>query len=500
MQKIDPSSPDIGPGPVEELSLEKVKKRALFGIVALTGRTALLQLIALFSTFLLTIFLSPTQYGVFFLVSAVINFFSYFADIGLAAALIQKKKLPTDSELKTTFTIQQGLVLVLVLIIFVATPIFQRVYGLSDNSIHLLWALTISLIFSSLKTIPSVLLERSLKFEKLIIPQIVETVLFYTVAVFLAWRGSGIESFTVAVLIRGISGLVVMYFLSPWRPGFAFTKDPLSRLLRYGLPYQANTFLAVVKDDGMTVVLGAILGPTGVGLLGWAQKWAQAPLRFFMDQVIRVTFPAYSRMQDDKVELSRAVSHSIFYISLIVFPMLTLLIILSGPLTQIIPKYEKWQPALFALTLISINSAWAAITTPLTNMLNAIGKITVTFRLMIMWTVLTWALLPILSLRYSINGAALGYALVGTSSVLAIWWAKKFVSLDLTNSVIKPLIASFSMGMLVFLLGNIIPLNLIGIIVLIFVGLISYVTLLYFIVGGQVIEDLKDIYATIRKN
>lgn len=500
MNKVDNSSVEIGVSPIEELSLEKVKKRALFGIAALTGRTALLQLIALFSTFLLTIFLSPTQYGVFFLVSAVINFFAYFADIGLAAALIQKKKHPTDDELKTTFTIQQGLVLVLVSIIFVATPVFHRVYGLSDQSVHLLWALTISLIFSSLKTIPSVLLERSLKFEKLVIPQIVETVLFYLVAVTMAWKGFGITSFTFAVLVRGISGLVVMYLLSPWKPGFAFTKDPLSRLLRYGLPYQANTFLAVVKDDGMTVALGAILGPTGVGLLGWAQKWAQAPLRFFMDQVIRVTFPAYSRMQDNREELSRAVSHSIFYISLIVFPMLTVLVVLSGPLTEIIPRYEKWQPALFALTLICINSMFAAVTTPLTNMLNAIGKITITFRLMIMWTALTWILLPVLAFRYSINGAALGYALVGTSSVFAIWWARQFVTIDFASCVIKPLIASFSMGMLIFLLGNVIPLNLIGIISLILIGMISYITLLYFIVGGQVLEDLKDIYATIRKN
>ena len=103
--------------PTEEISLETVKKRTVRGVVALTGRTAILQAVALAATFLLTIFLTPTQYGVFFLVSAVINFFAYFSDIGLAAALIQKKEAARDEELRTTFTIQQGLTILLVIII-----------------------------------------------------------------------------------------------------------------------------------------------------------------------------------------------------------------------------------------------------------------------------------------------------------------------------------------------------------------------------------------------
>lgn len=486
--------------PTEEISLETVKQRAVRGIVALTGRTAILQAVALVATFLLTIFLTPTQYGVFFLVSAVINFFAYFSDIGLAAALIQKKEAAREEELRTTFTIQQGLTILLVLIIVAATPLFQKLYGFSQQSMYLLWALALSLLLSSLKTIPSVLLERQLKFEKLIIPQIIETFLFYGVAVLLAWRGAGITSFTVAVLVRGIAGLIVIYILQPWMPGFAFARGPLSRLLRFGLPYQANTFLAVAKDDGMTMVLGGILGPAGVGLLGWAQKWAQAPLRFFMDQVIKVTFPAFSRLQDDKKELSNAVSRSIFFVSALVFPSLIGLVLLAGPLIEIIPHYEKWQPALFALFLISINSAWAAVTTPLTNMLTAIGKITITFRLMIMWTTLTWLLIPALAFRYHINGAALGFAIVGTSSIFAILWAVRFVRFNFLESVGKPVLASLGMGVFVFLIGNIVPLNLFGIIILVLSGIASYLLLLYVIVGEQVLSDLKNVYATFRKS
>src|SRR3989344_5283986 len=127
----------------------------------------------------------------------------------------------------------------------------------------------------------------------------------------------------------------------------------------------------MVKDDGMTLFLGGLLGPSGIGLLVWAQKWAYAPLRFFMDQVIKVTFPAFSRLQNQKENLSVAVTKSIFFVSLLVFPSLVMLVLAAPTLVQIIPRYEKWSPALLALTILSITSALAAVTTPLTNTLNA---------------------------------------------------------------------------------------------------------------------------------
>ena len=481
------------------MTLQTVKQRAVRGVLALTGRTFFLQAVSFVSIFLLTIFLEPAQFGIFFLVSAVINFFTYFSDVGLAAALIQKKGEVTQEELRTTFTIQQSLVLVLLLLVFFLTPVFQGWYSFSQESVLLLWALGFSFFLSSLKTVPSVLLERRLDFNRLVIPQIVETLLFNIVVVYLAWRGFGITSFTIAVLVRGFSGLIMIYILQPWMPGFAFARNPLRRLLRFGLPYQANTFLAVVKDDGITMALGGILGPAGIGLLGWAQKWAFAPLRFFMDQVIKVTFPAFSRMQDDPEELSRAVSKSILFVSFFVFPSLVGLILVAPLLIEVIPKYEKWQPAILALSLYGISSAWAAVTTPLTNLLNAIGRITTTLRLMIMWTTLTWIFVPVLAMIYGINGAAAGAAIVGTSSAIAIFIVRRYVRFDLIGSVAKPILATLLMGLVVLLLRSVLASSGVSVILLIISGVAAYVAATFFLVGPSIVADFRKIFNAIRR-
>lgn len=467
--------------PTEELTTEIVKKRAASGAAILTIRTIFLQATSFFANGALTIFLEPAQYGVFFLVSAVINFLAYFSDIGFAAALIQKKEKLTDEELKTIFTAQQLLIVILLTIIFLSTPLIKTFYKFNQNGIYLLWALAFSLFTSSLKTIPSVFLERKLEFNKLVIPQIVETLIFNITVVYLAWKGFGVTSFTIGVIVRAVSGLITTYIVQPWLPSLSFSLSAFKSILRFGIPYQANVFLAMLKDDGMTLFLGSTLGASGIGLLGWAQKWAYAPLRFFMDQVIKVTFPAFSRLQNDKKELSNAVSKSIFFICLLVFPSLVLLVLLAPSLIQIIPKYSKWTPALLALSLISITSAFAAVTTPLTNMLNAVGKISLTFKFMIMWTALTWAFVPLLSYIYGVNGAALGFSIVGVSSIVALIKAKEFININYIEVAGKPLLGSLILACLVFVLRSFSPINFVSTITIGVLGMGLYIGLMFII-------------------
>ncbi len=477
--------------PTSEISLEAVKSRAVKGVVVLTGRTFLLSALSLVATGFLTVFLEPAEFGVFWIVSAIVNFLAYFSDVGLAAALIQKKEVPQERDLRTTFLIQQGLVVVLLLILFFLTPTLTRIYNLSPEGRFLLYALGASLLLSSLKTIPSVLLERELEFGKLVLPQVLENLAYNVTAVMLAWKGFGVTSFSIAILVRGITGLSAIYFLKPWVPGFALSRASLKKLLSYGVPYQANTLLATLKDDGMTVVLGTILGPAGIGFLGWAQKWAYAPLRFFMDHVLKVTFPAFARMQDAQEEIRRAVSRSIFFICFFVFPTLAGLLILAPILVKIIPRYEKWEPALLALSLIGINTVFAAVTTQLTNLLNAIGKIKITFKFMVMWTVLTWLLVPVLAIKYGVNGAAAGYALVGISSVVAIYIARRFVSFSLLESAGRPLAATLVMAMALLIVRNFLPVTFLSVWVLIFLGAVIYGISVYLIVGVSIVSDVR---------
>lgn len=427
---------------MQDIDIALIKRKSISGIVAFTTRTFFLQIIAFLGTFLLTIFLSPATFGLFYVVSAIISFLGYFSDIGLAAALVQKKEQVSRQDLVTTFTIQQLLVIVIMLVAVGASGFVSSFYRLDENGILLYQALILSLFLSSLKTIPSIQLERALDFQKLVIPTVVETLVFYVVAVILAWQGAGVTSFTWAVLARGFSGLAVMYGIAPWRISVGFSRESAKRLLRFGVPFQLNSLLALIKDDLMVVFLGKVLPLSHVGYLGWAKKWAEVPLRLFMDSVIRVTFPAFSRIQHDRKLLGSALEKTLFGLAATIFPITMGLMFFIKPLVSIIPKYGKWEPALIAFYLFAVSAAFAGLSTPLTNAFNAIGKIKITLGLMIFWTVTTWVFtLPLLSL-YGYNGYAVAVCIVSLSIGAVIYLMKKFTPFRFWSSVAIPLLGA----------------------------------------------------------
>lgn len=264
---------------MEDFDLQMVAKKSVKGIFALVSRSFLVQILTIVSNFVLTIYLEPAMFGIFFVVSAINVFLAYFQDIGLAALIIQKKETPTLEELRTTFTIQQLLVFAIVIIVFLLTPTLTTVFHLTNEGVYVLYAYLLSFILSSLKTIPTVLLERQLDFQKLVIPQIAEGLAYSLSLIVFAVLGFGVNTFTIAILLRSIIGLPIIYYIQPWSIGFAFNKKLIKELISHGSPFQGNSVLALIKDDLLNLYIASVLPLTQVGYIGFGQKWAAMPLR-----------------------------------------------------------------------------------------------------------------------------------------------------------------------------------------------------------------------------
>jgi len=204
---------------MEDFDLDVVARKSVRGIFALVSRTFFIQVLSIAASFILTIFLDPGSYGVFFVVSSLVVFLTYFQDIGLAAALIQKKEEVTKEELRSTFTLQQILVLLIVIPVLIFSKDIAVFYKLNASGYVLLISLTISFFLSSLRTIPTVILERKLDFKKLVIPQIAENLVYNLSLIYFSISGFGLTTFTIAVLARSVVGLVITYFIQPWPIG-----------------------------------------------------------------------------------------------------------------------------------------------------------------------------------------------------------------------------------------------------------------------------------------
>jgi len=475
---------------------ETIAKKSVKGLFALVSRTFLVQLLSVVASFILTVFLDPASFGIFFVVSAIVVFLNYFQDIGLAASLIQKKQEPTVKELRTTFTIQQALVLLVSIPTAIFAPQIAQFYKLDYSGLILLYALVFSFIMSSLKTIPTILLERRLDFNKLVLPQIFENVTYNSCLIIFAILGFKVNSFTIAVLARSVIGLILIYMIQPWPIGVSYDSKVLKRLLSFGIPFQANSFLALLKDDLFDIYVAKVLPLTQVGYIGFGQKWAFLPLRLFMDNVVKITFPSFSRLQDDNESLRRAIEKTLFLISICIFPVIVAIVLFSPHIVSYLPKYKKWEPALLSLTFFSLSTALSSLSTPLTNILNAIGKVKITLYFMILWTVLTWVISPIFIIWYGYNGVSIASFLISFSSVLVFIITRSFVTFSMVKPVIPAVIASLAMLLFILLTQNIIisfPMLLVEMLL----SSIFYVTVLYIISKSEIDRTIKFIKTSL---
>ncbi|MCB9802205.1 MAG: oligosaccharide flippase family protein [Pseudomonadales bacterium] len=426
---------------------KSIHAKSIAGAASYFFRTLLVQGIGLVSVLVLSYYFSPEDFGLYGLVIQVIGILVFFSDIGLAATLVQKEEEPTLEEYRLAFTIQQLLswAIVLVIIGLYQVPILQDRLG--QVGFLILLSLGFSFPLAALKTIPSVMLERRLAFSKLVIPQIVEQVVFHAVLIALAISDFGVLSYAPAILARSISGVLVLASIQWWPIGFSFHFSKLKSLLGFGVKFQLNDFLARIKDQLFYLVLVFFLSPREFGYIQWAKSWSMYPYNLTVQNIMAVTFPAFSRLQNDKKALAKGIESSLFFITLVIFPIIVGMCVFIIPTLRVFTEYSKWLPAASSLIFFTLSIGWSALSSPLTNALNAIGEINKTLQLMIMWTVLVWVVTPLFVWWQGYQGVALAAFVISWSSALSVTMLKRFVPFHFLETFWRQLVAAGCMAL-----------------------------------------------------
>lgn len=470
-----------------------IKKRSLISVMSLFFQSGYSAMLGLAANLILGILLSPAIFGIYGTVLSIISLLNYFSDLGLAASLIQKKEI-SDDDIRTTFTVQQLLIITIITIGFLGTPFVGSFYKLPQEGMFLYWALLVSFFISSLKTIPSILLERKILFRKIVLVQITENTVFYLSVILFALMGYGIKSFTFAVVIRAIVGLVMIYSISFWKPQIGISRKSLHSLLSFGIPFQASSFLALFKDDLINLYLAKVLGFHNFGYIIWAKKWAEAPIRIIMDSVSRVLFPVLARIQNDKGKVGKLLEKILYYQTLILAPTLFGLALVINSFVMIIPKYGKWAPALPAFYIFVLAAFLSTYSTPFINLFNALGKVKISFTFMFVWTVTTWICTPIFTKMFGLLGFPMTQLILALTSILVAFRARQIVPFSIFRPLYPLIISSGIMGILVGLIINITGGNLLGIIISVVVGILLYAGSLLVIFKINVVQEAFKIF------
>ncbi len=430
---------------------QEIKRRSLRGVFVIAVKTFFVFGLTLIAQGILGAVLSPSEFGIYGFVVTVTNFFTIISDVGLASSLIQKKEEPTVNELQTVFTVQQLLSWIVFFLLIGTSYAFYHYQKLSLEGVLLAGAFGLSFPIVSVKTISSILLERNLDFGKLVLTSIVETTVFYVVTVYLALNHFGIMSYTYAVLAKAVVGVIVLLSFQRWQMGYAFSKKTFLSLMKVGGQFQLNDMLAKVKDDVFYITIGIVVPPAQFGYITWAKQWSRMPYTFSVDNVSPVLFPSFSRLQSDPAALRKAIEKTVFFTTLLAFPLFAGLASLAQPLLQLVPQYGKWEPALISLILFCFSLSFSSFSTPLVSALQAIGQIRSTLFMMIFWTIAQWVLFPITYYFFGYNSVAVISAILAITSFAVVWLLYKKIQFHFFDAVWRQAASSIVLTLVLFL-------------------------------------------------
>ncbi len=426
--------------------VKKIKSRSYLSVGSLFLNSSYSAVLGFTAFFILTLKSNIYLLGIYNTVLAMMAFFNYFTNLGLAAAIVQKKDIE-EKDLDTAFFIQFALSIIAVILGFMFTDSLFKVYkDLPHDAVYLYWAILFSFFLLSLKTVPSVLLEKKIKIYRVVLVQAVENTVFYLSVIILSLMGMEMLSLIVAVLLRSIIGVILIYSFNPWFPKFRFSISSAKSLLKFGLMFQSNSFLALIKDDMLILYLGSVIGMTNLGYVSFAKKYGEFTLKMIMDSVNRVAFPVYSRFQSNSEMLKKSVEKVLFYNSILIFPLIFGSIFIFDSLLKLVPGYyEKWRISLFSFYFFSLSSFFITLSTPFINLFNALGKLKLSVAFMVFWTCLTWILIPIFVKFMNYNGIGVSFFLLSLTSVMVYFKGKKMINFSEANTIKYPIIACLFM-------------------------------------------------------
>jgi len=249
--------------------------------------------------------LAPSAFGLIAMAQIAIRFLSYFAQLGVSPALVQKPEL-SERDIRAALTLSVGINALLFALMWLLAPLAGSFFSKTEV-VPILRGLSAAFLFSGFSVISLGLLRRRLMFKQLAMVEIASYILGYgVVGIGSAFQGFGVWSLVFAVIGQEAITLVASYAFvrHSLRPLFAW--HDIRHFLHYGGKYSVIGFLEYIGANVDSLLIGRWYGETALGFYNRAQMLVKLPMHHVSNAITKVLFPVLSSSQADKQKMASA--------------------------------------------------------------------------------------------------------------------------------------------------------------------------------------------------
>jgi len=308
--------------------------------------------------------LTPGDFGLVAMATAMIAFVELFGSFGLEIALIQRPGASREHfDSAWTMNVLIGVSVGLVLLAS-AWPL-SRFYG-EPRLIPLVAFLALGPLVQGLENIGVVAFRKELNFDREFRFLLTKRLLSFAITVSLALWLRTYWALAIGMVFGRAAGVLISYALHPFRPRWSLSRA--RDLLHFSVWLIAQNFTVFLKERAPDFIVGKLAGAHALGLWSIATEVSNLVGTELIAPMNRAALPAYSRLADDRPALAREYLSVVGLVCLLVTPLVVGLAAVA-PLAVAVLLGPQWREAgplisllgFFGLTNIFLGTAHSAV-------------------------------------------------------------------------------------------------------------------------------------------
>jgi PST family polysaccharide transporter len=401
--------------------------------------------VQLAATIILARLLTPEDYGIVAMVTAITGFANLFRELGLSSATIQSREI-TNDQLSALFWINVGLGGLITLIIAASGPVLAWFYHKPQLSLVTV-GISFTSLLSSLGTQHGALLTRQMRFGALAVVRVSALVAGSGAAVVVALTGGTYWALVASSVVTALWSTCGLWISSGFRPGRPRKGAGVRPLVRFGAHIAGFDIVNYFHRNLDNVLIGRAWGTQQLGLYSKAYALLMFPITNLRAPLHRVAFPALSRLQNDPTQFRL---FFVKYCSLLAFISMPLVAFLYTCSENVIRLLLGWLGAAELFSILALVAFVQPVTGLTGTVLVTLGRGGRYFR----WGLYN-AIITVISffvgLPWGARGVAIGYCIASYMvlhpSLMYAFHKTPIRPSDFYRSILKPCLASLVMGL-----------------------------------------------------
>jgi O-antigen/teichoic acid export membrane protein len=461
--------------------------------------------IGLLKLFIIARLLAPNDFGMLGIAFLIIATLDTFSQTGLDTALIQMKD-DIKEYLNTVWSISIIRGFILYGILFMSAP-YVAVFFKSPESVTIIRVVGITIILRSFTNIGIIYFQKELKFNKHFICRFSSTLANFIVSIIAVFMLKSVWALVFGQLADCITGVIASYLLHQYRPRFNLNLEKVKKLFGFGKWVLSSSILIFLFTQGDDFFVGGLLGATALGFYQMAYRISSMPTTEISHIISKVTFPAYSKIQDNLPRLRDAYLKVLKLTTFLSFPIAGLIISLAPDFTIVILG-EKWMPMVPAMQVLVLYGLIRSVAATAGPIFYSIGKPGIDTKNQFLQVILLMALIYPLTSKWGLLGTSLAVVLTSlTVNIIALIKLLRITQCMLWSVVrvllfpgISVFIAFFSM---IVIKENYFPSRgIVALISSVIYGILVYLSICYFFdkfFRYQIVSTVKDSLVSLSK-